>query len=263
VPHRRRIQSPWFSREAGFQTGSNSNGSERAGLLLSGNFDYQINNNYTLKTGIFTGLHKVSFFELVQSNPFINMRADIDYIYDTPSLKSFIHYHNRESYTLSAGIKFSTSARTPVFDTLNFGTFDLLYERKNTIELISEGLINLTDNDNITYNMIFDYSSLSGSGKIAPYHPLLKINVDYGKRWFNDNFGTELGFIYIGKRYADIENKIEIDGYIDLRLKISYYGMEDLTAFINIVNLLDSDIYYWQGYKERGLYFGLGANYRF
>ncbi|MFH1052673.1 MAG: hypothetical protein V1779_17265 [bacterium] len=249
--------------ESGLQFGGTSNDVSRGGLLIKAIADYQLNEKFTIKASVFTGLRKVMYFDIIEINPFTQRSAGVDYIYDTPMLKGMLYYHPLENIGLSAGLTVSSSDRTPVFDTLTVDAFTLKYERVNKIDLFSEGFYKITAKDNITYYGAFDYSTLSNNGNIAPYNPLLKLSIDYNRKLLEDKLDIVVGFNYIGKRYADFNNEIALDGYIDLRLKFAYKLLEDFNIQLRLENLLNSDIYIWQDYKERGLFFGLGAYYQF
>ncbi len=249
--------------EGGIQFGGTSNDVSRGGLLIKGSADYQMNEKFTIRGIVFTGLRKVSYFDLMKINPYAQRGIDVDYIYDTPMLSGILYYHPLENISLSGGINFGSSDRTPVFDTLTSDAFILKYERVNKIELFSEGFYRITPKDNVTYFGAFNFSTLSNNGNIAPYNPLIRLSVDYSRKLMDDKLIIEAGFDYIGQRYADFDNEIALDGYIDIRLKFEYRLLEQLNIQLKLQNLLNSDIYIWQGYKERGLFFGLGAYYQF
>jgi len=249
--------------EGGLQFGNNSNDVSRGGLLIRGEIDYKLNENYTIKASVFTGIRKVSYMEMMNINPYAQRGIDVDYLYDTPLIKGVIYYHPLKNIGASAGISIASSDRTPVFDTLHYDSFILSYERVNKLDVFSEGYYLLTSKDEISYFFSFDYSTLSGNGNIAPYNPLIRVSLNYQKKMMDDKLlaGGELR--YIGKRYADFANEIELEGYVDLKLNASYKILSNFKVELVLDNLLNSDIYIWQGYKERGLFFGLKAYYQF
>ena len=249
--------------EGGIQFGGTSTDVSRGGLLIRASGEYQMNGKFTFRANIFTGLRKVSYFDLISINPYSHRSVDVDYIYDTPMLKGMLIYHPLENIGLSGGLIFASSDRTPVFDTLTNDAFILKYERVNKIELFSEGFCKISSDDNLTYFGAFNFSALSKNGNIAPYNPLLRLSLDYSRQMLEDKLVIDVAFNYIGKRFADFDNEISLDGYIDLRVKFAYMVMDGFNVHLKVENLLNSDIYIWQGYKERGLFFGLGAFYQF
>lgn len=249
--------------ETGFQSGSSSNEIVRAGFLLKADAIYNLNSLLTLKAGFFSGLTKIKISDLIISNPYIDRLANIDYSYDMPTLKAFVYYHPNQELAVSAGMKFGSSDRAPVFDSLHLSSFTLDFEKINFFALEAEGYWNFTDFDKLNANMSINYSTLSSNSNIVPYSPGFKLTFDYSRKFPKYNFGTNFGLVYLGERFADIENKIKINGFIDLKIKVDYKIFDDLTAFALLENLLNSDIYVWQGYKEKGIYFGLGINYNF
>jgi len=249
--------------EGGIQFGGTSTDVSRGGLLIEGRADYEMNANLTLKASVFTGLRKVNYFDMLEINPYALRSINVDYIYDTPVIKGIAYYHPLENIGLSGGLIIGSSDRTPVFDTLTNGGLMLKYERINKIEVFSEGFYKFSRVDNVTYHFAFNFSTLSKNGNIAPYNPLIKLSVNYGRKLLEDKLVIDADLNYVGKRYVDFDNKIELDGYVDLKLKLTYKLLDDFKVGLKLDNLLNSDIYIWHGYKERGLFFGLDALYQF
>lgn len=249
--------------EGGLQFGTNSNDISRGGLLIKGEVDYKLNENYTIKASVFTGLRKILYMDMMNLNPYSHRGIDVDYLYDTPLIKGIIYYHPLKNMGASAGLAIASSDRTPVFDTLHYDSFILSYERVNKLNLFSEGYYSFTQKDEISYFLSFDYSTLSSNGNIAPYNPLIRVSLNYQRKMMDDKLLTGGEIRYIGKRYADFANEVELEGYVDLKLSVSYKVFSNFKVELELDNLLNSDIYIWQGYKERGLYFGLQAYYQF
>jgi len=67
----------------------------------------------------------------------------------------------------------------------------------------------------------------------------------------------------LGRRFADFDNNVVLKSYLDLRFYADYQINSILTAYMNLQNILNEDIFIWQGYKERGLFFNFGVNYLF
>lgn len=249
--------------EGGLQFGTNSNDVSRGGLLLKGEIDYKFDENYTFKGMVFTGISKVSYMDLMRMNPYARRSIDVDYVYNTPLIKAMLYYYPLQKIGLSAGLLFASSDRTPVFDTLHYDSFVLSYERVNQVNLFSEGFYLFSPKDELSYFLGFDFSTLSRNGNIAPYTPLIRVSLNYEKKMMDDKLIAKGELRYIGKRYADFANEVELDGYFDLKLSVSYRILQNFKAELELDNLLNSDIYIWQGYKERGLFFGLRGYYQF
>jgi len=249
--------------EGALQFGATSKEASRGGLLIRATGDYQMNEQFTFRAIAFTGLRKVTYFDMLKINPYSFRGINVDYIYDTPLLKGIAYYHPLENISLSAGLIIASSDRTPVFDTLTYDSFILKYERVNKLEIFSEGYYQMSSKDKIKYFASFDYSTLSKNGNIAPYNPLIRMSLDYGRKLLDDKLLFNVSLNYIGNRYADFANEIELDGYLDLKAKFAYKLLDNFNIELKLDNLLNSDIYIWQAYKERGLYFGLGAYYQF
>jgi outer membrane cobalamin receptor len=131
-----------------------------------------------------------------------------------------------------------------------------------SVELFSELDWQPTDNDNINANITIESTALDSNDKEAPYSIPFRLGLNYRRSWL-DNFGTQIGLNYIGKRFADIDNKEELPGYLDLGLRADYSMSDALTVYGKLSNLLNSEVYIWQGYKERGLFVSAGILWKF
>jgi hypothetical protein len=67
--------------------------------------------------------------------------------------------------------------------------------------------------------------------------------------------------MYVSKSYTDIPNRESIPGYFDAGLKFLYKIIPDFFITAEISNLINDDIYYWNGYKEAPLDLIAGFKY--
>ncbi len=248
---------------AGFQTGAGSKSQERVGILINANLDYKFSELFTFKAGAYSGLKMFDYISEYNYNPYMSFTSNIDFTYDIIMLNGFVYYHPLNKINLSAGIKFGTSDRVPVFDTLTNGVFNLNYQTVHKVEAIVEGSYQLSKDDSFIFNGTVNYSILASNSKQLPNNAPYKFSFDYRKKWFDSNFGTNFGLVYFGSRYADFDNMIVLKSYLDLRFYADYQINNVLTVYMNLQNILNENIFIWQGYKERGLFFNLGVNYLF
>jgi len=54
-----------------------------------------------------------------------------------------------------------------------------------------------------------------------------------------------------------------LKGYVDLRLGAEYRYNDDLSAFINVTNLLSQNYQTWYSYPTQQIRFLMGLTYRF
>ncbi len=254
-----------FNLKAGFQTGGTSNDIQRGGLIINASMNYQINSLISFKANLFTGLRRIYLDDLYILNPYFDNNYKIDYSYEIPSLFAILYYHPNQYFSANLGLNFGSSQRRQVFynDTTVKENIILDYMNTNYFKFFGEAFWELSEVDKMTSRLDFDYSLLSENSNIAPYTPLLQFSTYYYRKWFDNLFGTKFGIVYIGERFADLENDLTIDGFIDLNMEVDYYVYKEFIISLKLKNLLNSDIYIWEGYKERGIYFGLNANYLF
>ena len=254
-----------FNVNAGVHGAGNSEGNERGGLLLSVDADYRLNELFTISGGALTGLNKNSFRQAAEMNPYINNNSLVDFEYNMPIIKTGMLYHPNVRYRASLETRFSLTDRTPVFlpNTTNpDGTFVIDYVQMNKFEILTEAFASISDNDKLFGKLTYTYSNMSDNDKQAPNMPALTAAADYKRQWTKE-FGTQIGLIYIGERYADLDNSTSLDGFVNLGISANYQIINDFKVYIDFDNLTNSGIFMWNGYKEKGLFMSLGLLWQF
>lgn len=246
----------------GLQASESQAGITKGGLKAEGNIEYRLNHNFTLVGGLLSGLEKNSLFEYSNLNPYISTATQVEYPYNVFLIKGLLYFHPNELFSFSGGIQFGVMDDTPVFISSDSSVFNISYQSVSKIRLLFEGILEPTNIDNIVFNIIANFSNLTDNGKIQPYTPIITLSTSYKRQWF-DSFGTIIGLDFIGERYADIDNNISLDSYFNLKTKFFYNINDNLQVFLNIENLLNSDIYLWNYYKERGIYLSGGLFWKF
>ncbi len=247
----------------GIQTAENSAAEERKAAFIDLGLNYRFGSKITAKANVYSGMKRTSFAELFEANPYMKFNSKLDYQQYAPIITVAVDYHPDRKMGVVGGVKFGSIDRKPVFDTLSNGVFDLRYEKVNTLKAFAEGFWTPTEQDNITMRAEANYSALAKNGKLAPYTAPFKASASYRRSFFDEKAGAEIGIIYVASRYVDIENNKELGSYLNANLSIDYRFMNDFKAIIKVDNTLNSDIYYWDEYKERNLFFQLGLVYVF
>jgi hypothetical protein len=246
----------------GFQEATSSGNVSRGGLYLDAKFNYRINMNFTFKAGVNSGLERNSYFDLINFNPYLLDTAIVDFPYNIALIKGYIFYHPNEKIALSAGIKFRITDRFPVYIGSDTGLFNIDYEDIKKADIELEGSYKITSKDILTGNLTFIYSALSKNDNSVPFISPFNTSLVYDRKW-EENFGTKFGVTYVGERFADIYNKDKISGFLNFNAEIYYNINNDLTAFVRIENLFNSDVIIWKGYKERSLFVAAGLFWKF
>lgn len=251
---------------AGFQFASIPDGDNRGGFLLNGSIDYRMNKFITVRGLVRSGLEKTHFRDYFYQNPYISSDAIYDYSYDILKLKGVIDFHPTQELALSGMVQINHKDRIPIFsDNTNtqLSTFILNYTTGTILDFGAEFNWEISKIGVLFGNLIFTQSMLNDySNSLIPYTPPMKIGVNFKRDW-GKYFGTVIGLDYIGERYSDLENKNKLNSYLNLKINADYQLYEKLKLFANVENLLNSDIYLWNGYLERSMFLSVGLRYNF
>ena len=166
-----------------------------------------------------------------------------------------------------AGLSWSTILKRrktyqKAFDNFDSTMFDVKYVQASNLEAIFEGFVDLTKEDKINFSASFNFAKLTDSSKVLPYTIPIKLNGNYLRNW-TENFGTEIGFYYIGERYTGLSNNNKLPGFMNLKIRADYRFTNNFKIYANFENLLNNDIYIWNGYKERSLFLSAGLIWQF
>ena len=250
-----------LNAKAGLQSANTSDGIARLGLLAEAVMEFRLSEIFTVRGNFLIGMENNSLREQFNINPYTDNSALIDFSYYFPSVRASFVIHPNEGFTAEAGINFSMIQRNPVFIDSLTGTFAISYSDVSELELFGELHYDFSNIDLLIANATLNQSK-SENGKIIPYSIPAKFSLEYKRKWLK-NFGTQIGIFYIGERFSDLENQNKLNSYLDLRFNSEYSVTDELNVFIKIENLLNSDIWIWNGYKERGLFLAGGILFKF
>ena len=95
----------------------------------------------------------------------------------------------------------------------------------------------------------------------VPYQPRVTGNarLDY---LGENGVRASLVWLYVGKRFADLDNETELGGYGLLSLRADWQQSLHTDWFVTVDNLLDRDYAYWRDYPDTGRKARAGINYR-
>lgn len=244
---------------AGIQLANTTSDATLFNLLFDIIAKYRINHLLTIVGKFENTLDNNDFQKHIQYNPYLSDAIYIDFPLRT-ELKGQINYHPDVNLFLSAGTSFGISSRTPYFANPYTTVFIIQYGSSVNVSLFSEAQWNISNSDLFNYNVNYKISRISDNN--TPYIAPLTANLQYQRNW-TDEFLTTVGVTYIDKRFADLANTIELPSYIDLHIGADYKLNNNFKLFIKVNNILNENIYIWNGYRERGLFFGAGITYLF
>lgn len=255
--------------KTGLQGAGNTNGIARGGFIFDFSAIFRINSLFTITGSASSGLEKRNLSYFYNINPYITDRPEIDFPYNTLKLNATLSYHPLTSLGISASIESNLQERTPYFNSNDTATFEINYTKTQQSKLILEGFWDLSENDkiisNLSYQSIFspDINEKYNISNLKLTHtPSIKADLLYKRQWTN-YFGTFIGISYIDSRFADEENKIKLNSYVNFKGGAYLKILKNLSLMGNFDNLLNSNIYIWGNYKERDMFFSLALMWNF
>ncbi len=258
-----------FKVNAGLQLANASIDKSRTGFLLAANIEYRLNRNVTITGKIESGLDKNFYYDMAEYNPYINPSIITDIPYNIGLIKGFLTYHPNPKFAVSAGLEFRQVERLPAFvptampdTTFNQSMFDVEYMDATLFGLNIESFWAPTDVDKMTVKIKALTSNSSDYDKNIPYYAPIEFGINYRRVWA-EIIGTEIGLVSVGERYADQQNETKIDSFNKLMIGADYKINNDFSVFLKFDNLLNSNVFVWNTYKERGLFASAGIMWQF
>jgi hypothetical protein len=247
-----------FNNDLGIQLAGNTLGEEQFGFLFNSAMNYTINKDFTFKAILSNGLENNSLDYLLKYNPYINDTLNMIFGNDF-KIKTIAYYHPDEKISIGAGLFFGLNSNTPYFVYNNDGSFLTNYAETTRFGFTLEGNWTPTENDAILLNFIYNYKTLSSNSNIMPNYSPLNLYLNYSRKLI-ENLNGKFGIKYVGEKFGDIDNKMSINGFIDINFGFEYKINDKLEAYLRVENLLNSDVYYLDRYRQRGLFGALGIN---
>lgn len=252
---------------AGLQTATNSEGTQFGAISINGNADYRISSELTSSLQFSSGLNNNSLGEMLLRNPYLIHMPMISFRRDDFSITPMIHWHPDINITASFKAKYQTSSNIPVMlpnstESGRFQGFTIEYLTGTILDLQLEGQWKPVQHTRIGGYASMLISSLSDSSTAIPMLAPLTIGMRYERDWFA-SFTSIISLEYVDARTVTKDASIELPSYIMANFKLNYTIQKDLEAFIRIDNLLNSSVYVWNRFRERGTFVALGARYLF
>lgn len=252
-----------FQLDPGVQLGSgNLDNSNKAALYIDSKLAVNLNKSLTMWLKAGTGLINNNFENLYRSNPWLAFENDIKYTQNviTADFIFNIHPYTFLGINAGAGIDIRNDQINMVNDS-NF-RFSPVYTDASILRLYTQAFWDINNRNRITFDAKLNISNQDSTDKNITYLPQLEVSGNYNFMITSD-FGTNIGFDYIGSRYSDIANEQELESYINTRLEIDYTLTDNFKFFSIFNNILNDDIFIWNGYIERGLFAKLGILWKF
>ncbi|NLO19328.1 MAG: TonB-dependent receptor [Ignavibacteria bacterium] len=249
-----------FITDAGVQ-GKSDFISNDLGLFLDANLNVNINKDFTLRNNLTSRYFKYGLLDYFYQNPYVTDSADVA-IPDILSFKSSLLFHPSDRFSVSLSASISSSETQPVFVYDSIGSFNILYEKSKAWAITCDADISLTKKDLLSFAITFQKNELKSTSKWAPYVPAYKIAANYGRAW-SEKFGTQFEIISFSERYVDLLNQHKLSSFLCLNAYADYKLSDSFTVYAKANNLLNSNVFLWERYKERDLFLAAGIFYKF
>ena len=246
--------------ELGLQYGSGSTNASFADIKIIFNSEYLINSDFSIKSIIENKLQKYSFSSFAKINQYISDSIDVLFNNIT-QLKVSGYYHPEDNTFISTGLILGYGNRTPYFSNQDSSVFKIQYNSSVKFNYFIELDWRIGFDDILLMNFTFSSEKFTHNGKTLPYSEPLKIAINYSRKFFQ-KFGIVFGITYVNQRYADNINQIKLKGYFDPAFVLKWTFDDRFDANISVQNMFNSDIYHWNGYKERNLFISAGIKYK-
>lgn len=203
----------------------------------------------------------ISVGSLLNNNEYFNPQNYNRVFFEKSSaINISVKYEYERYFQIDGGVKYYSTSNNPYFF---LSQINKKYELGSTEAKYFSGFINFIFHPGpfgVFYGSTEVLSLKDTANNFVPFVPSVKINFAYG---YDFNFGLsgEVNLDYRSNRFTDINNIIEIDDYINLKIKLSYLFEHNLFFTLTFENLLDSQNYRWANYIERPFDITAGIRY--
>lgn len=252
---------------AGIQTASNSEGTQFGALCIMGDADYRLSSELTTSLELKSGLNSNSLQEMLARNPYLIHMPVISFRRDDISIAPSIHWHPDIDLSASLKAQFRSSANMPVMipnstESGNFRGFAIEYLSGSLVDITVDGQWKPWNHTRFSGFASTIFSSLSDTSNAIPMIAPFTLGLRYERDWFA-SFTSILSLEYVAARTVNTQATIEVPSYVLANFRLNYTIQKDLEAYIRIDNLLNSSVYVWNRFRERGTFVALGARYLF
>ena len=247
--------------DAGVQLAGNTTEVSRFGVLIHGEGAFFLSPSLTVNAYVHSGLQPLEGSDLLEANPYMSRKSEIEAPYDLFRIGGSIMVHPVVRVIATAGIELAQTERDAVWVPAEAGLFAPDYRTTSTFKLFGDLRWIASAQDVLVADISVVSASVSDA-KTTPYVPSFKASVGHTRDW-SEKVSSTLALIYVGDRFADIENNISLSGYLDLRAKAAYAVSNALSIELQAQNLLGSTIVIWNGYRERDIFITGGILWKF
>jgi hypothetical protein len=212
-----------------------------------------------------SGLSANSFQDIVQNNPYIIDSSVISFRRDIIHIKPSFMYQPTAKTSIHTSIDYRISSDMPIYipNSLERNTYSgyaIEYVGARVLTLSSELLWKPNDAMSFSGLCAITNSQLSDFEGSVPLLPSIKAGVTWDMKWNND-IQSVFSAEYIGERSIDKKSTISLPAYVMVNLQCNYALPYNMKGYIRLDNILNSKVYLWNGFQERGIFIALGLKY--
>jgi hypothetical protein len=240
-------------------TYSTSGGNNYTAPFASGSL--KINKSFSLFGEYSPYAEFLTSYSLLKINPYFEPQDFYNFFYrKRNSFTAAAKFEYDKYYQINAGIKYFTSPEYPFYaDSGTTGRFYLSSADANSFTIFADLLFHPGPFGVLYGDIQFANTQVDG-GDYIPYHPQVKMSAAYSYE-FAFGLTPQIGLTYISKSYTDLPNSRSIPGHIDIGLKFLYKIVPEFFFTVELSNIINDEIYYWNGYKEAPLDLIAGFKY--
>ena len=252
---------------AGLQAAKNSQDIQFGALSVKGTIEYRLSQEFTSSLDLSSGLNNTSLAELLKSNPYLVHMPVISFRRDDIRITPMMQWHPNLDIHASIKASYQTSSNIPVMlpnslESGKFQGFSIAYVSGSIFDIHVEGQWKQSQSTMFSGTIRQTITTLADSGTTLPMIAPISIGLHYEQTWMKQLQST-LTIDYVAPRIATLSQEVELPSYILANIRVAYSIQKDLEAYLRVDNLLNSSIYVWNKFRERGTFFALGARYLF
>ena len=159
-----KMQDYRINLRGGINTGGGTIDEARFAPELYAGLDYLLNNDFTLRASVRSGLENPKFMQFIGRNPYMSALTEIDLPHTIADISGNLLFHPVKDIGFSAEASFRTVSRSPVYVPAAEGVFQMAYADINVFELNLEGFYSFSRNKDFVLHPFFfhDFSKSHG-----------------------------------------------------------------------------------------------------
>ncbi|MBL7999388.1 MAG: hypothetical protein JNL32_12205, partial [Candidatus Kapabacteria bacterium] len=249
-----------FMLRLGVQAGHSSNNATHAAFLFNPKYSLTLTPSLRLHAELFSGLENASFAEFLRINPYVSDSSVVSFARTSIKGVVGVTYQPSVSLTTRFDLSYSSAGNTPVLIADSGFAFNPIYIEAQLVMMNLDLRYLLSDNDALSTTL--RYTSATSGGAHVPYIAPIVWSFRYDRTVLR-SLTLSLLSDYVSARRTQFAVTDEVQSYFNLSIRGEYSLSPSFSAYLRFDNLLNSSIFVWQGYRERGAFAAGGVRWMF